>query len=286
MRQFDAGLSSHEGELRPLPSGLVGRIAIDASGSWREGEDVRWTKRTRIGCRPHCQFLTYEAIEQSYRAIYRYLIDDMESSMFHKPFGLHSHGGRGRHGEKGPRGGRRGGAELGDASLGGGRRMFGRGGGGGGRGRVFGPGDLRLLLLALIEDKRRHGYELIKELEEKFGGAYAPSPGSVYPTLTLLEELGHVRSTTSEGTKRLYEITAEGRRYLRENESALTSVKKRMEMAARLVSGGMPPPEVHHAMHTLRAALMLRGRWDAAETERVSKIIEKAAADIFGAGDE
>ena len=73
-----------------------------------------------------------------------------------------------------------------------GRGPFGRGGGGG-SGRIFGPGGLRLVLLALIEETPRHGYQLIKELEQKFGGAYAPSPGSVYPMLTMLEELGHVR---------------------------------------------------------------------------------------------
>src|SRR5688500_10168696 len=73
---------------------------------------------------------------------------------------------------------------------------FGRWGSGGGR--VFGPGDLRLVLLALIAEQPRHGYELIKEIEQRFGGAYAPSPGSVYPTLTWLEELGYVRATASE----------------------------------------------------------------------------------------
>src|SRR5262245_14109482 len=76
----------------------------------------------------------------------------------------------------------------------GGGGPFGRGGG-----RVFGPGDLRLVLLAMIAEKPRHGYELIKELEQKFGGGYAPSPGSIYPTLTLLEELEHVRSASSAG---------------------------------------------------------------------------------------
>ncbi len=115
--------------------------------------------------------------------------------------------------------------------------------GGGGGGRVFGPGDLRLVLLALIEEKPRHGYELIKELEQKFGGGYAPSPGSVYPTLTLLEELGHVRATTTEGTKRLFEITEEGSQYLRDNAAALASAMARMEMAARAVSGEAPPPD-------------------------------------------
>jgi len=154
--------------------------------------------------------------------------------------------------------------------------MFGRGGGGGGR--VFGSGDLRLVLLSLIEEKPRHGYELIKALEQKFGGGYAPSPGSVYPTLTLLEELGYVRSTTTEGTKRLFEITDEGRAYLRDNAPALNSALARMEMAARAFSGDSPPETLHHAMHTLKAALIFhRGGWGAEETERVRKLIEDTA---------
>ncbi len=158
--------------------------------------------------------------------------------------------------------------------------------GGRGGGRVFGPGDLRLVLLALIESKPRHGYELIKELEQKFGGGYAPSPGSVYPTLTLLEELGLVRAVISEGTKRLFEITAEGGDYLRDNQAALNSAMARMEMAARALSGAKPPPELHHAMHTLKASLLFhRGGWDAKETARVGKIIECAAEAIARGAD-
>jgi DNA-binding PadR family transcriptional regulator len=137
------------------------------------------------------------------------------------------------------------------------------------------------VLLGLIEEKPRHGYELIKALEQKFGGGYAPSPGSVYPTLTLLEELGYLRSTTTEGTKRLFEITEEGRAYLRENAAALSSAVARMEMAARALSGDSPPETLHHAMHTLKAALIFhRGGWDAAETERVRKLIDDAAQAI------
>ena len=100
----------------------------------------------------------------------------------------------------------------------------------------------------------------------------------MYPTLTLLEELGYVRSSTTEGTRRLFEITDEGRAYLRENAAALNSALARMEMAARAFSGDSPPDELYHAMHTLKAALAFhRGGWDAAETERVRKLIEDAA---------
>ena len=135
--------------------------------------------------------------------------------------------------------------------------------------------------MSLIEEKPRHGYELITDLESKFGGGYAPSPGSVYPTLTLLEELEHIQAATSSGTKRLFEITAEGRRYLRENKAALDSALARMEMAARAVSGEAPPDDLHHAMHTLKAALMFhRGGWDEKETARVRKLIEAAAEAI------
>src|SRR5262245_47791697 len=177
----------------------------------------------------------------------------------------------------------------GDDAAGEGGFRFGRGGffggpfgrGGGGGGRVFGPGDLRLVLLSLIDEKPRHGYELIKELEQKFGGGYAPSPGSVYPTLTLLEELGYVKSSATEGTKRLFEITAAGSRHLTENEAALASALTRMDLAAKAATGERPPSDLHHAMHTLKAALMFhRGGWDDEETERVRKIIEEAAAKI------
>ena len=208
---------------------------------------------------------------------------------YHGHFGHYMHGGRGGGRREGKRGR---GADVVAGDRGhhhGGREHFGRGGfgrGGGGGGRIFGPGDLRLVLLASVEEKPRHGYELIKDLEAKFGGGYAPSPGSVYPTLTLMEELGHVRAATSEGTKRLFEITEDGRTYLRENEAALNSALARMDMAARAVSGEAPPLDLHHAMHTLKAALMFhRGGWDAKETERVRKIIEGAAEAIAGKSD-
>jgi DNA-binding PadR family transcriptional regulator len=158
-----------------------------------------------------------------------------------------------------------------------GRGGFGRGGGG----RIFGPGDLRLMLLALIAEKPRHGYELIKEIEQKFGGAYSPSPGSIYPTLTLLEELDYVRASATDGARKLFEITDQGRAFLSDNRATLDGVLARMGLAARHMSGRAWPESVHQAMHTLKHALLLRpGEWSAAEAERVRKIIEDAVEAI------
>jgi DNA-binding PadR family transcriptional regulator len=158
-----------------------------------------------------------------------------------------------------------------------GRGGFGRGGGG----RIFGPGDLRLMLLSLIAEKPRHGYELIKEIEQKFGGAYSPSPGSIYPTLTLLEELEQVRASATDGARKLFEITDQGRAYLEENRATLDGVLARMGLAARHMSGRAWPESVHQAMHTLKHALLLRpGEWTESEATRVRKILEQAVETI------
>jgi DNA-binding PadR family transcriptional regulator len=182
-------------------------------------------------------------------------------------------GGRGRSGSHGSHGG---GGDFG------GRDGFGGRGGFGG-GRVFGPGDLRLILLELIAAKPSHGYELIKAIEQKVGGGYSPSPGSIYPTLTLLEELGHVRASTSEGSKRLFEITDAGREFVEHNRASIEGINARMGLTARVLSGHRPPPALHQAMHTLRAALTLhRGEWSDEETNRVRAILEQAAEAISG----
>jgi DNA-binding PadR family transcriptional regulator len=160
-------------------------------------------------------------------------------------------------------------------------RRSGFGGRGGGGGRLFGPGDLRLILLGLIAEKPSHGYELIRAIEERVGGGYSPSPGSIYPTLTLLEELGHVRAASSEGAKRLFEITDEGREFIAQNKANIDGITARMGLAARSMAGQMPPEAVHQAMHTLKAALMLhRGTWSDSESDRVRDIIERAAEAI------
>ncbi len=115
---------------------------------------------------------------------------------------------------------------------------FSRGGGRSGLGRFFAHGDLRLVILHLIAEKPRHGYEIIKAIEEQVAGAYSPSPGVIYPTLTLLEELGYVTVSTGEGAKKLHAITAEGRAFLDANRATVDALLARMAEASRVHGGG------------------------------------------------
>jgi DNA-binding PadR family transcriptional regulator len=109
--------------------------------------------------------------------------------------------------------------------FGGGRR--GRGGPFRG-GRMFEQGDLKYVILQLLDEMPRHGYEIIKALEERFGGMYSPSAGTVYPTLTLLEDLGYASVAVEEGGKKIYSITDEGRAYLAQNRSAVDDIFERI----------------------------------------------------------
>lgn len=129
---------------------------------------------------------------------------------------------------------------------------------GGRRGRVFDHGDLRLVVLQLIAEQPRHGYEIIKAIEERVGGAYSPSPGVVYPTLTMLEELGHVTVAEQEG-KKLHTLTTLGRDYLAENHQAVEALQARMAQVAAARADD-PPPSVIRATENLRLALRLKLR--------------------------
>lgn len=98
-----------------------------------------------------------------------------------------------------------------------------RGGFGPGQRQVFGKGDLKYVILDLLREQSAHGYELMKALEERFGGFYSPSAGSVYPTLQLLEDLGYVGAVHRDG-KKVYEITEEGRKFLEENRGTVEDI--------------------------------------------------------------
>ena len=138
---------------------------------------------------------------------------------------------------------------------------------------MFGPGDLRLVLLALIQAKPRHGYELIKELEEKFGGGYAPSPGVVYPTLTLLEEEGFAAVSSTDGSKKMYAATDQGKEYLKANRVVLKAIFGRMQEAGKAFGRGRSP-QIKRAIMNLKIALKMRMEQGDLNPEQVSKIAE------------
>src|SRR5207302_2632413 len=103
-----------------------------------------------------------------------------------------------------------------------------RWGGFGGPGeRLFGRGDLKYVILDLLKDQPRHGYDIIRALEDRMRGRYRPSPGSVYPTLQMLEDLGYVTSAQQEG-KKVYSITDEGRRYLADQQPVVDDIRDRI----------------------------------------------------------
>jgi DNA-binding PadR family transcriptional regulator len=178
-----------------------------------------------------------------------------EDRRSHDGYGDHHHGHergergmRGFGGHHGPRGGR-----------------HGRGGG-----RFFDQGDLRLVILSLIAEEPSHGYQIIKTLEERTGGVYAPSPGVVYPTLTMLEEQGLIEQSGSDGAKKFYAITDEGRAALEAEAATLKAIMARLSESAEHGVGFSP--RLIRSQHNLRMALRMRLTQGPLSPEQVEKI--------------
>lgn len=206
-------------------------------------------------------------------------------------------------------------AGRGHRGFGGRRGMFGRFGGGmGGQGfraaRMLASGDLQLIVLALLKEKPRHGYDIIKELEERSSGIYTPSPGVIYPALTYLEEAGYTASEP-EGNKKLYRITASGLEYLEKNRTLvdetleqLTRFGQKMARAQKHFADEESENDVedvdprsssnskaewlklkiefHQLKHELKAALFEKITASADEKRRVLEVIRKAIVEIRG----
>ena len=115
---------------------------------------------------------------------------------------------------------------------------------------MFESGELRLVLLKLIADEPRHGYELIKAIEELTEGDYAPSPGVVYPTLTMLEDIGLIVERKSKDSKKVYEATDEGRAHLAENAAEVAELIERLEGHGKKTRHGQRP-EIGRAIGNL-----------------------------------
>lgn len=158
-------------------------------------------------------------------------------------------------------------------------------------GRMLAQGDLRLIALALIEEQPRHGYDLIKVLEERTSGWYSPSPGIVYPTLTYLEEIGQLTSQT-EGAKKLYTVTDEGSAHLKANRELVDAVLKRIaligEKAARIREREegrdddrrRMPQLVRAAIENLRDVAVARLEGDTDAEAKVVEILARAAGEM------
>jgi len=159
-------------------------------------------------------------------------------------------------------------------------------------GRKLGSGELQLLILALLEEQPRHGYDLIKELTERTGGFYAPSPGMVYPALTYLEELGRA-AVESEGAKKLYRITDAGKAELDKNRETVRAmfgqferVARKMDRMRRFFAGeaveddGDDRTEFRAARHALRAALRDAREASPEAQQRVLDIVKRMTDEI------
>jgi DNA-binding PadR family transcriptional regulator len=157
--------------------------------------------------------------------------------------------------------------------------------------RMLAQGDLRLVALSFIAEAPRHGYEIIKLVEEKTADWYSPSPGIVYPTLTYLEEAGYVTAST-EGSKKLYTITDEGRAYLDANRELVNVVLDRLtalgervnrwRRSARSERGQRRnlPPLVEAALDHVRETVGKRLEGDAEAESHLVEILARAAAEL------
>lgn len=146
---------------------------------------------------------------------------------------------------------------------------------------MFDHGEIRLLVLALLAEQPRHGYELIKLIEERFGGAYAPSPGVIYPTLAWLDDMGLAEVEAEQGNRKRYSITPEGKAQLDENRAAAEALLAR---AGGEGSGrhGLPT-QVIRAMGNLKLAMRLRMRdrpVDEAAAQAIATALDAAATAV------
>jgi DNA-binding PadR family transcriptional regulator len=173
-------------------------------------------------------------------------------------FGFHKYHRHGRHHGLHAMRGRRGGVFGDGFGNGFGEGAGGRGGRGGGRRRLFDGSELRLILLTLIGEQPRHGYDLIKAIEERSGGVYAPSPGVVYPTLTMLEDMGQIAEQAAAGSKRLFAITEAGKLAIGEKGDEIEALFARLDALGQEEQGGAGRAPIRRAMMNLAMALRSR----------------------------
>src|SRR5574341_2131206 len=148
-----------------------------------------------------------------------------------------------------------------------------------GRRQWFEAGDMKYVILKLLKEKPRHGYEVMKDLEERMHGCYSPSPGTVYPTLQWLEDEGLVRSRDVDG-KKVYEITDAGIRFLDEHKDTVSDIFERVAETVEEALGGSMA-QINQGVARLMKTVYRRGwRADDAARKRIAEILERAAKEI------
>ncbi len=145
----------------------------------------------------------------------------------------------------------------------------------------FESGDMKYVILKLLQDKPRHGYEVMKELEDRMHGCYTPSPGTVYPTLQWLEDEGLVTGRDAGG-KKIYEITDAGRQFLQEHRDVVDDIFDRVRDAVDRVAGGAMADLNRATARLLKAAYRAGLRADEAARKRVAEVLARAAEEIEG----
>lgn len=151
----------------------------------------------------------------------------------------------------------------------------------GGSRRLFAYGELRLLLLAMIAERPRHGYELIKEIGERFSGVYSPSPGVIYPTLAWLDDMGYAALAPEASGRKPYHITPEGEAFLVANRVAADELLTRLSSGSR--NEDRLPASIVHAMQNLKRAMRLRlqrGPIDQATADTITAALDAAAQTV------
>lgn len=149
------------------------------------------------------------------------------------------------------------------------------------RKQMFESGEVKFVILRLLREKPRHGYDVIKELEDRFAGCYTPSAGTVYPTLQMLEDQGHVRSEEQDG-KKVYHITPDGERFLEANSELLDDIFVRVRETVHGIAGGTMG-ELHSAFARL-ASVTYKRAWrhgpEHPTLDRVVAILRRATEDV------
>ncbi|PPV05483.1 hypothetical protein XBLMG947_3424 [Xanthomonas bromi] len=155
----------------------------------------------------------------------------------------------------------------------------------GARTRPLEHDDLRLLLLALIAERPRHGYELMRQITALFKGLYTPSAGTIYPALAQLEAAGWVHTDLDAGRKR-YRVTAAGSDYVAQQRDALDAALARPHQRARALIKSQTPAPIREAIHRIKHGLFARhGQWSDAETQRIAALLHAAADGMEQDGD-